>query len=112
MLAHPHLYTLFDLLIIDMVENMPIKQTSDFIRRFTGQLRAIGKGGPLSGSLKELIWLKNIGRSDNSELRTLFEESVPTGMELSRILSELVLKQDIFSLYECLQLFSLQKSSD
>ena len=65
-LAHPHLYTLLDFLIVDMVEEMPINQISDFIRRFTSQLRAIGKGGAINGSLQELIWLKNIGRSDNS----------------------------------------------
>ena len=80
LLAHPHLYTLFDLLIVDLVEEMPISQVSEFIRKFTIQLRAIGKGGTISGSLQELIWLKNIGRSDNSELRNLFEENVPSGM--------------------------------
>ena len=56
--------------------------------------------------------MKNIGRSENSELRTLFEESVPTGMELAKILQELMHKKDAAGLYECLQLFSIQKSSD
>ena len=42
----------------------------------------------------------------------MFEESVPTGMELAKILSELIYKQDAFALYECLQLFSLEKSAD
>ena len=33
-------------------------------------------------------------------------------MELARILSELIQNKDAFSIFECLQLFSLQKSSD
>ena len=112
LLAHPHLYTLFDLLVMDLIEEMPINFLSDFIRKFTSELRAIGKGGVVSGFLYELIWLKNIGRSENSDLRALFDESVPSGMELARILSELVKREDIFSIYECLQLFSLQRSAD
>ena len=59
-----------------------------------------------------MIWLKNIGRSENRQLRALFEESVPSGMELAKILSELIHKKDAFSLYQCLQLFSLEKSTD
>lgn len=42
----------------------------------------------------------------------MFEENVPSGLELSRILSELVQKRDAFSMYECLQLISHQKSAD
>jgi hypothetical protein len=63
LLSHPHLYTLLDLLIVDMVEEMPLNQIADFVRKFTNELKAIGKGGSLSGHLLELIWLKNIGRS-------------------------------------------------
>ena len=63
LLAHPHLYTLFDLLIVDMVEEMPLNQIADFVRKFTNELRTIGKGGSFTGHLLDLIWLKNIGRS-------------------------------------------------
>lgn len=112
LLAHPHLYTLFDLLIVDMVEEMPLNQIADFVRKFTNELRVLGKGGPVQGQLLELIWLKNIGRSDNSELRALFEECIPTGTELARLLVELVSKRQAFSTYECLQLFSLLKFAD
>jgi hypothetical protein len=72
LLAHPHLYTLFDLLIADMIEELPHNQLSDFMRKFTGDIKAIGKGNSASGPLFELIWLKNIGKSDNSDLRSLF----------------------------------------
>ena len=49
-----------------MVEEMSINQVTDFVRRFTGELRAVGRGGSLMDSLREMIWLKNIGRSENS----------------------------------------------
>jgi hypothetical protein len=49
-----------------MVEEMPINFVSEFVRKFTNLLRSLGKGGPMPHSLHELIWLKNIGRSDNS----------------------------------------------
>lgn len=37
---------------------------------------------------------------------------MPSGMELARVLTELVNKQEAFGIYECLQLFSLHKSAD
>jgi hypothetical protein len=37
---------------------------------------------------------------------------VPSGLELSKVLLELLKGKDVWSIYECLQLFSLQKSSD
>jgi hypothetical protein len=37
---------------------------------------------------------------------------VPSGLELSRVLLEFLKGRDIFTIYECLQIFGLQKSSD
>ena len=62
--------------------------------------------------MRELIWLKNIGRSENAELKAIFEECVPSGLEFSRILVEMVKGRDIFTINECLQLVGLQKSAD
>lgn len=62
--------------------------------------------------MRELIWLKNIGRSENAELKTVFEECVPSGLELSRILVDMMKGRDIFTIHECLQLIGLQKSAD
>jgi hypothetical protein len=56
--------------------------------------------------------LKNIGRSENAELKNIFEECVPSGTELSKLLLDLVDSKDVFSIYECLQIFSMQKFSD
>jgi hypothetical protein len=35
LLAHPHLYTLFDLLLVDLVEEMPANHLEDFVVKFT-----------------------------------------------------------------------------
>lgn len=69
------------------------------MRRFTGTLKNIGKGNQAEAPLLELIWLKNVGRSENSDLRSLFEETIPSGIEFSHVLTELVSKEDSFSLY-------------
>jgi hypothetical protein len=37
---------------------------------------------------------------------------VPSGSELAKILTELIHARDAFCIYECLQIFSLQKSAD
>ena len=30
--------------------------------------------------MRALIWLKNIGKSDNGELKHIFEETIPSGL--------------------------------
>jgi len=82
------------------------------VGKFCSHLRSVAKGGVMNVPIWELIWLKNIGKSYNSELRALFDENVPSGLELSKILSELVQKKDAFSMYECLQLIRHQKTAD
>ena len=62
LLAHPHLYTLFDHLISDMIEEIPQNYLEDFIIRFSNELKNLGKGGATTLPI-ELIWLKNMGRS-------------------------------------------------
>ena len=63
LLAYPYLYTFFDNLVVDLIEELSINKISDFMRKFTSYLKSIAKGGPINIQLRELIWLKNIGRS-------------------------------------------------
>lgn len=51
LLAHPHLYSLFNFLVADMVEELPHKQLSELVRKFTGTLKHIARGNPLEGPL-------------------------------------------------------------
>lgn len=96
----------------DIVEELPLEQLCNFTRAITNELKQICKNGMVRNSMRELIWLKNIGRSENAELKAIFEECIPSGLEFSRILVEMVKGRDIFTIHECLQLIALQKSAD
>ena len=48
---------------------------------------------------KELIWLKALAKSENVELKALFEEQIPSGMELAKLLLELIHSKNAFCIH-------------
>ena len=45
-------------------------------------------------------------------MRSAFEEQVPSGSELAVLFTELVRGRDLFSINECLQFITLQRTAD
>ena len=111
LLSQPHLYSLFDRLLIDLLEEMPHSSVEEFMRKLCTELKSCAKGNKMNIPY-EIIWLKALAKSENAELKALFEEQIPSGMELAKLLNELISTRDIFSIYECLQLFRLCRSAD
>ena len=110
LLLHPALYSLFDSLLSELTNELTINSLVAVTKRVTDDLRHIAKGE--ARICRELIWLKHIAKSSNSQLRSSLEEFIPSGTELAKAFTELVKGQDLFSINECLQLFALEKSAD
>ena len=104
LLLNPHLYHLFDELVLELLEE--VEQTMrDYIRGSCEKLRRGNLG-------EEVIWLKNAVRCQAREISKIYEEYGPTGVDLSKVLLTLAQKQDVFAIFELLQLFGRQSMPD
>jgi hypothetical protein len=72
LLLYPHIYTLFDSLIANIIQDLPISTISEFTQDSTNDLKQMSKSNMIRPNFREFIWLKNIGKSDRSEIKAIF----------------------------------------
>lgn len=104
LLLNPHLYHLFDELISDLLEEVE-QYMKDYIRDSCQNL----KRGNLT---HEIVWLKNAVNSPSKEIAKIYEQFGPTGVDLSKVLLTLSSNNEIFGIFELLQLFGRQNMPD
>ncbi len=72
LLAYPHMYALFDSLVCGIMEELPIDHLCNFIKQLTQELKQLGRGNGGRLVFPELIWLKNMGKVERSDAKTIF----------------------------------------
>ena len=72
LLINPHLYSLFNDLIADLLEEVET-QMKDYIKKICYEFKN-------SSIQEEIIWLKNSMNSQSREISKIYEEFGPTGL--------------------------------